>query len=344
MDEKQYLIHMPKIDLHRHLEGSIRLQTYWEEATRQGLELPTTAMETMKPYLSYTDGEERSLVQFLTKFTWLRKILTNAETLARVTYESLEDVWRDGAVYAELRFNPAGMFQMGMQEDEIASGIREGLRLASRDFGIKATTICGIARDRGLEIAERTAALSIRYAGDIISGMDLFSNEAFPAAPFQPLFEKARAAGLHLTVHAGEAQGENLGAKNVKEAILMGAERIGHGVRIMEDPSVVELAKEKQVLLEMCPTSNYQTGAVAELSNHPLPLLLKKGVHACVSTDDPAVSDTCLTTEYHVANTVLGISAKDLAATVLDSCDYLFDDSAIAPIKAIMNNYMQTTF
>ena len=101
---------IPKIELHRHLEGSIRPKTFFEEAKRQRLELPAQSLQEMIPYLCVTEGEERSLSQFLTKFTWLRQIITNPETLARITFESLEDAWKSGTIYAELRFNPTGMF------------------------------------------------------------------------------------------------------------------------------------------------------------------------------------------------------------------------------------------
>ena len=286
MDQEVFFRELPKVELHRHLEGSIRPQTYWEEACRLQLELPVKSCPEILPYLCVMPEEERSLKQFLTKFTWLRRILNNSETLARITYESLEDAWKSGTVYAELRFNPTGMFQMGMNEEEIASGISEGMRKAKCDFGILSTTICGIMRDRDLDCAKRTK-----------------------------------------------------GAENVKQAIEIGAERIGHGVRIVEDPTVVAMAKERQILLEMCPTSNYQTGAVQSLHQHPFADVLEIGIPACINTDDPGVSNTDLIREYQIAQQTFALSEQTLFESNLRALDYLFDETAVQIVKEQINQF-----
>ena len=335
MDQEVFFRELPKVELHRHLEGSIRPQTYWEEACRLQLELPVKSCPEILPYLCVMPEEERSLKQFLTKFTWLRRILNNSETLARITYESLEDAWKSGTVYAELRFNPTGMFQMGMNEEEIASGISEGMRKAKCDFGILSTTICGIMRDRDLDCAKRTVDFAKKYAGHIVSGIDLFSDESYSAVPFQPLLKDAHEAGLHLTIHAGEAKG----AENVKQAIEMGAERIGHGVRIVEDPTVVAMAKERQILLEMCPTSNYQTGAVQSLHQHPFADVLEIGIPACINTDDPGVSNTDLIREYQIAQQTFALSEQTLFESNLRALDYLFDETAVQIVKEQINQF-----
>lgn len=328
---------IPKIELHRHLEGSIRPKTFFEEAKRQRLELPAQSLQEMIPYLCVTEGEERSLSHFLTKFTWLRQIITNPETLARITFESLEDAWKSGTIYAELRFNPTGMFQMGMSEEEIAAGIDEGMREARRRYGIMCTTISGIMRDRSRDVAERSMQFAKRYAGHIISGVDLFSNEAFPADPFRDLLMDAHQAGLHLTIHAGEAKG----AENVKEAIEIGAERIGHGVRLFEDPSVIQLAKSRNVLLEMCPTSNVQTGAVETMRKHPLPIAYRDGIPVCINTDDPGVSNTDLVQEYTIAQEQLGFSIEDLSLLNLSAADYIFDNGSISKVREIISKFIE---
>ena len=328
---------MFKVELHRHLEGSIRTETYFEEARRQRIALPADTVDELRPYLEYQEGDERTLKYFLTKFGWLRRILTNADTIARITFESLEDAWKSNTVYAELRFNPTGMFICGADELEIARGLRDGIRKAKDELGIRSTVICGIMRDRGMELAERSAAFALRYAGDFVTGMDLFSDETFPADPFRQIFEKTKESGLHLTIHAGEAGG----SQNVKEAILFGAERIGHGVHIVQDQEVVELAREREILLEMCPTSNVQTGAVPSIEDHPFSELIKNGIHACINTDDPGVSGIDLNNEFSIAVSKMGVSKEELMHCELDACRYLFDDGLRSIVKTQLQKQYQ---
>ena len=334
--ETNWIQAIPKVELHRHLEGSIRPATVWDEAQRQRLTLPANSLEEVRPYLQYTPGDERSLIYFLTKFQWIRRILTNKETVERVVYESLEDAHNSNTIYAELRFNPSGMFQMGMTEEDIADGLRCGIRRAYESFGIRASLICGIMRDRDMDTARRVVNFAQKYAGDLIVGMDLFSDETYPSAPFADLFAQTKAAGLHLTIHAGEACNPARGAKNIEDAVLMGTERIGHGVRITEDPHVVELVRDRGVLLEMCPTSNVQTGVTPSLEDHPLPALFRSGVAACINTDDPEVSATTLTNEYIFANERMGLSPRELKQMVHLAGDYIFDDSYRPQLKAAL--------
>lgn len=334
--EPQWIRDLPKINLHCHLEGSIRPSTFWEEARRLNCALPAQTLEDLLPYIQYREGDERTLVHFLSKFRLQRQIFTNSETISRIVYEALEDDRRSGSVYTELRFNPTVMFLQGMSEEEIADGVRDGIRRARTDFGIASSVICGIMRDRDLDIARRTARFALRYCGDFIVGMDLFSDETFPLAPFAPLFRQGMAAGLHLTIHAGEAQAPAGGAENIKEAIQLGAERIGHGVRILESPDVLSLAKDRGVLLEMCPTSNVQTGAVDTLPLHPMAGLFRSGIPVCVNTDDPQISGTTLLNEYAIAHGVLGLSRQELRQMGLAAAERLFDPSARPQVLAAL--------
>ena len=147
----------------------------------------------------------------------------------------------------------------------------------------------------------------------------------------------AHQAGLHLTIHAGEAKG----AENVKEAIEIGAERIGHGVRLFEDPSVIQLAKSRNVLLEMCPTSNVQTGAVETMRKHPLPIAYRDGIPVCINTDDPGVSNTDLVQEYTIAQEQLGFSIEDLSLLNLSAADYIFDNGSISKVREIISKFIE---
>lgn len=315
---------LPKIDLHRHLEGSIRPKTLWEIANRKGITLPAKSYEDLLPYVQYMPGDERTLKCFLQKFQTTRLILNDAETLSRVTYEALEDCKTSNSLYAEIRFNPTRMFMMGLSEESIRDGMWQGLLQAKRSLNMECALICGIARDLSMDMAERVTAFATAEAGKTIVGIDIFGDESYPSDPFMPLFQSAKAAGLHITVHAGEAGGSD----NVKYAIEdLFAERIGHGVRIVEDDSVVAFARDRGIYFEMCPTSNVQTGAVQDLHLHPLHPLYQQGVKVGVHTDDPSISNTSLTEEYRISHEKLGFSIEELVDMTLISADHIFLDS-----------------
>lgn len=174
--------------------------------------------------------------------------------------------------------------------------------------------IASVNRHEPVELAEEVARLAAERMEQGIVGLDLAGNEAeFPAQPFAGVFREARESGLHVTIHAGEWGG----AENVREAIeLFNAERIGHGVRVMEDPAVAALARERAVPFEVCVTSNYQSGVVAKLADHPLPRMLEAGLRVTINTDDPSISAITLTDEYRLALEELGISGAALAGCI----------------------------
>lgn len=305
---------IPKVELHRHLEGSIRPQTYFELARQKNLPMRTASR--------YQDGDERSLPAFLRKMLPIRYILTDPETLARVTCEAVEDAARDGTLYVEIRFSASHMLLQGMQPAEIAQGLCQGMAQAKRKTGVGGCLIAGITRELGPEMAEKITALAIGNMADGILGLDLFGDERIPPQDFCPFFQRAREAGLSITVHAGEGGG----AENVHTAVeKLHACRIGHGVRSVEDEAVVRLLKERGVLLEVCPTSNVQTGTVPSLAQHPLPLLLRQGVPVSLSTDDPQFCGVDLCGEYRLAHEVLGVPLETLAGMADVAAGYLFD-------------------
>jgi adenosine deaminase len=186
---------------------------------------------------------------------------------------------------------------------------------AAEKFGIQVRLIASVNRHESTELAEQVAWLAAAHVQDGIVGMDLAGNEAeFSAKPFAGIFNEARQAGLHLTIHAGEWGG----ADNVREAIeQVGAERIGHGVRVLEDESVVALARERGTTFEVCVTSNYQSGVVPALSDHPLPRMLQAELDVTLNTDDPSVSRIDLSHEFKLACEDLGIPIEVLKERVL---------------------------
>lgn len=321
---------LPKIDLHRHLEGAIRPATLWEVANRNGISLPANSFEELLPYVQYRSGDERTLKYFLQKFNTTRLILNDPDILSRVTYEALEDCKSSNSLYAEIRFNPTRMFMMGLSEEKVRDGMWQGILQARESLHMECALICGIARDLSMDMAERVTEFAIAEAGRTFVAMDLFGDESYSSDPFIPLLQRAKTAGLHITVHAGEAGG----SENVKKAIEeLSAERIGHGVRVMQDEAVVALAREQGTYFEMCPTSNIQTGAVEVLRLHPLRPLYQHGVKVGVHTDDPAVSNTTLNEEYRIAHEELDFSIEELVNMVLVGADHIFLDSYRTTLK-----------
>lgn len=326
---------IPKVDLHVHLEGAIRPETIWELARSTGIVLPSESFEEFIPHIQHMPEEMRSLKHFLKKFDTTRLILTNSDTLARITFELLQDCHRSNVRYAEIRFNPSRMFMQGMTEECIRDGLLQGVLQAKQSLGIRSSLICGIARELGTEMAERVTRFALSGVDSYLVGLDLFGDEAFPSDCYNEYFARAKAGGLHITVHAGEAGG----AENIKKAIIdLGAERIGHGVRIIEDPSVMELAKKHGIYFEMCPTSNYQTGAVDDLSLHPLPYLYRQGLNVGIHTDDPRISNTTLNEEYRIGYEKLQFSLEELVDMVLTTTEHIFLDSYREILKEEIKN------
>ncbi len=322
VDLRQVVRELPKADLHRHLEGSLRLSTLTEIAREHGVDLPSYDIEELRPYVQITD-DPASFHRFLEKFRLLRRFYKTPEAVARVAYEAVADAAADNVKYLELRFNPAALARtQGFAFDEVTDWVIEAVSRAQRDYAIRVRLIATIVRDEGIENARRIVevALARREAG--LVGLDLAGDEVnFNAGPFVPLFRAAREAGMGLTIHAGEAGG----AENVRQAVVeMGAKRIGHGVRSIENSDVIKLLRDEDVTLEVCPTSNLQTGVMHTFSHHPLRDLHMLGVRVTLNTDDPSVSDTTLTDEYLVALMAMGVRTQQLRAMARNSLHAAF--------------------
>lgn len=312
----------PKVELHRHIEGSMRLGTFKELAAEAGLALPGQTEQDVRPLIELQDGELGRFDGFLRTFSWLRRVIRNPAALERVTYEAIADAAAERTVYLELRFNPGAMFLQGMGEAEVAAAIRAAVGRGKRDFGLRAGVIGIVGRDMPADVCERTVGFCIRYFHNGIDAIDLAGNEAVPPEGFAPLFQRARQAGLPITIHAGETAG----ARNIVSAVrLLGAKRIGHGARLFESGEAVRCVLEEGVAIEACLTSNLHTGAVARLPDHPLRRMLAAGIPVSLNTDDPRVSrGLTLAAEYRAAVETLGISQATLQRVIQDSVEQGF--------------------
>lgn len=309
------------MDLHRHLEGSVRLSTLIDVAHIYGVTIPGTG--ELRSLVQVTKEEPYTFKNFLSKFQTLRLFYRSQEIIRRITREAIADAAADNVRYLELRFTPVAL---GKEQDfslsDVMDWVIEGVHQAQEETGILTRLIVSVNRHESPQLAEEVVSLAIERHTDGIAGLDLAGNEAnFSALPFASIFKEAQQAGLHISVHAGEWGG----AINVAEAITcLGAERIGHGVRVLEDPAVVDLARERNTTFEVCITSNYQSGSIASIDNHPLPRMLAAGLNVTINTDDPSISQITLSDEYRLACEGLGISFATLQGRVLAAAKAAF--------------------
>ncbi len=301
MDSSQGIEHyraIPKVELHRHLEGSLRLKTMSEVSRALGLGLPGTG--PLGSMVQVDGNDPYTFTNFLKKFETLRLFYRSPEIIGRITREAISDAAADNIKYMELRFTPVALsraekFPLG----EVIDWVIEGARQAEKESGLHVGLIASVNRHESTDLAEEVVKLALDRQKAGIVGLDLAGNEAdFSAMPFAGLFQEARQAGLHITVHAGEWNG----AANVCEAIeQLGAERIGHGVRVLEDPAAVALARERGTVFEVCITSNFQSGVVKDLRDHPMPRMIEAGLKVTLNSDDPSISRITLSDEFQRA-------------------------------------------
>ena len=297
----------PLIDLHRHLEGCVRLKTMLELADEHGLPLPGRTVEALTPHV-VIDGPLGELVEFLNKLHWMISVLTDTAACRRIAYESVADAAGEGIDYLELRFSPRFMAQPhGLRPEAVVEAVIDGVRAGARDHGVTVQLIGILSRTFGPEACreELEALLAHRSA---IRALDLAGDEArWPGELFAEHFKRGREAGWQITVHAGEAGS----AHNVRYAIEeLGATRIGHGIRAVDDPALLDLIRERGIGLEVNLTSNLQTNTVPSLAAHPLAFFLDQGLLASINTDDPVISGIDLAYEFDVAAPGAGITPR----------------------------------
>lgn len=309
----EYYQSIPKIDLHRHLEGSLRVGTMAQVARELGMNMPGTA--GLRPLVQVGQQQPYTFQNFLSKFDTLRQFYRSPEIIGRVTREAIADAAADHLKYLELRFTPVALSRAeGFSMGEVIDWVIEGAQQASREHAIMVGLIVSVNRHESTQLAEQVIGLAVDRQRKGILGVDLAGNEAqFSAKPFAPVFKEAQKAGLHITVHAGEwGPGEH-----IAEAILhLGAERIGHGIRVLEHPYSVAMARERGVAFEVCVTSNHQSGVVKDLIAHPVGQMLAEGLNVTIGTDDPSISDITLSHEYQVLSEQLAIDDDRLKAMI----------------------------
>ncbi|GAA3627635.1 adenosine deaminase [Kineosporia mesophila] len=293
------------IDLHRHLEGSLRVSTILELAHRDGHPL---ALVPDPEDLLVARGPLGGLVPFLTKVDVAASAFPGPDDWNRAAREAVDDAAADGLDYLELRFSPWFISQeTGLAPEAVIDAVADGIKTEHRvEVGLIGILLRDLGPERGLDQVE--TLLSRR---ETFCAVDLAGNEAgVPAREFVPAFARARDAGLHVTVHAGEGAGP----ASVWEAVRhLGAERIGHGVRSAEDPQLMEHLAGKGITLEVALTSNLHTGVARSYRGHPVHALLAAGVPVALATDDPRASAITLSGEFERATNDVGLDPEQIA-------------------------------
>ena len=283
-------------------------------ANKHGVTVPAS-MFNLSGLVQVQDQDPMTFSNFLDKFKTLRLFYKSPNVIDRVTREAVEDAANDNIRYLELRFTPVALSRAeGFPLHDVMDWVITSAQEAAKKHKIKVGLIASVNRHESSELAEQVAWLAADRIHDGLVGLDLAGNEAeFKTDPFKGIFKEARQAGLHVTIHAGEWGP----AANVRDAIEeLGAERIGHGVRVLEDENIVALARERGTVFEVCVTSNYQSGVVKALTEHPLPGMLAAGLSVTVNTDDPSVSRITLSHEYQHVCEDLNISVDVLKQSV----------------------------
>jgi aminodeoxyfutalosine deaminase len=292
----------PKIELHVHLEGTVRPDTLLEIARRNDYALPTDTVEGIASLYDYRD-----FAHFIDVWILTTNALRTREDFRQVVVAYAAETAEHGAVYLEGVFSPAERISRGVAWDDIFGGYCDGAEEALELHGVEVRLTPDIYRGATAEKAQEVVAYAAKYRDRGVVAVGLGGLEAeYPPEQYAAVFERARAEGLGSVPHAGEVAGP----ASIRGAIdALGADRIRHGIRAVDDPSLVEELQERGIVLDVCPISNVRTGAVESLEDHPLSQLVEAGVRCSVSTDDPAMFDTDLTREYEAA-AALGADPK----------------------------------
>ncbi|MGG5401633.1 adenosine deaminase [Clostridioides difficile] len=314
---------LPKIDLHCHLDGSVRVETMLDIAIKEKIDLPSNNMDEIKK-LAKVSFNCTSLDEYLEKFDLPLKVMQSKENLKRITFELLEDASRENVKYIEIRFAPLLHTQKGMSVKNIIEGIIEGIREAESIYDIKGNLILGCMRTMTSKEALLVIEEGKSFVNKGVVAVDLCGpeKEGF-CKEYKDVFKLAREYGYKVTIHAGEAAS----GENVLDAInILNADRIGHGVKIKDHKKAYNLVKDKKILLELCPTSNVQTKTVDSYEAHPFYTFYKDNLHVSINTDNRTVSDISLSSELNVIFDTFKLGLEDYKIIYRNAVEASFAD------------------
>jgi adenosine deaminase len=317
---RDWLRRLPKAELHCHLDGSLRPSTLLELAHEHGVPMPAGDAEGVRRYMRVANAH--NLEEYLARFATTVAVLQHASSLERAAYELVEDAARDGVRYIEVRNAPILNTRAGLSLVEVVEAMIRGLQRGEQVHGVIARLIIVALRHMPPSTSMEIAELASAFRGSGVVAFDLAGAEAgYPAADHAAAFLYARERDLACTCHAGEGDG----ALSVRQAVhRCGAHRIGHGTRLIEDPSLTEFVNDRRIPLEICLTSNVQTRVASTYAEHPLRRYIDLGLSVVLNTDNRLMSDTTLTDEYEHAATEVGLTPDELCAIALNGFESAF--------------------
>lgn len=305
---------MKKVELHLHLDGSLRVNTVNDLLEKQ-LE-KTQLIKALS-----VSKDDKTLVDYLKKFDLPIEILQTVENLERVAFELVEDLAKEDTIYAEIRVAPIQHIKKGLDPKQIITAILSGFNRAMENYPIDVNLL--LCAMRHLPPKENNYLLDMAevFRGQGVVGLDLAGDEAgFPVTLFSDFFTEAKKRNIPFTIHAGEARGP----ESVIEAINLGASRLGHGIRAYENEEAMALIKDKNICLECCPKSNFDTNAIDDFSTYPIKLYLKKGIAVTLNSDNRTVSDTTFSNEIDFLRKYIILENKDIKRLNLNALQHAF--------------------
>ncbi|NNJ12046.1 adenosine deaminase [Chloroflexales bacterium ZM16-3] len=313
----EFIVRMPKVELHLHLEGAIAPQTLLDLAQQNGVELPARDIAGVEQLFRY-----RNFGEFITVFMAMTQVIVRGEDFARLAYELGMDLAAQQVRYAEVMISPMQHIRRGMDLYEAITGTAAGFAQVERETGTQIRIALDHGRQYGPNLAWQVLEVARKAQPLGVIGWSIGGNEiGYPPEPFAEVFAAARAAGLGLMAHAGEV----VGPPSVWGAIdSLGVTRLGHGIRSVDDPALIAALAQRGVVLDVCPSSNLCTGAVASWADHPLRQLYDAGVTVTINSDDPTFFNTTITEEYRRAVTHFGFGADDLSTMVRNAASATF--------------------
>jgi aminodeoxyfutalosine deaminase len=319
----------PKIELHVHLEGTVRAATLLEIARRNDYALPADTVEGLASLYEFRDFEH-----FIEIWVLTTNALRTRDDFRRVVVDYAAEASSHGAVYIEGIFSPAERVRRGVAWDDVYAGYCDGAEEARELHGVEIRLTPDIVRGFPLEECEPVVLYAVRYAERGVVGVGLGGLEAqYPPEPYASVFAQAKSEGLGSAPHAGEVAGP----ASIRGALdALQADRIRHGIRAVEDPELLAELAEREIVLDVSPVSNVRTGAVASLAEHPLPKLVEAGALCSISTDDPAMFDTDLTRDYETARS-LGVDPR--AAFEAGLAGALCDEATRERLRELGNSF-----
>jgi adenosine deaminase len=306
---------LPLIELHRHLDGNVRLETILDLGRQHHLPLPAWDVEGLRPSVQVIDTPSSAVsmpgvMAFIAKFEWMIRVLVDYDACRRVAYENVEDARREGIDYVELRFSPWFMAEThDLDPAGVVEAVADGAEAGARDFAVQVKLVGIISRTYGPDAGWRELN-ALLHQRDRLVALDLAGDEAnWPGELFVEHFRRARDAGWQITVHAGEAAGPQSVWQALRE---LGAARIGHAVAAIRDPALMDYMAEQRIGIETSLTSNVQTSTVPDYGSHPVRQFLERGLLVTLNTDDPGISHIDLRHEYEVAAPAAGLTPAQI--------------------------------